>query len=58
MTDPMLRVCRACERYTMLSACPECHAATRSPHPARFSPGDRYGVYRRRLYATVSTEGG
>lgn len=53
MSEPMLRVCRACDRYTMAEACPTCHAPTRSPHPARFSPQDRYGEYRRRLYAAA-----
>jgi len=51
MTEAILRVCRTCHRYTVLAACPECGAATRSPHPARFSPQDRFGAYRRKLYA-------
>jgi len=54
MTDALLHVCRACGRYTLATTCPECHGATRSPHPARFSPQDRYGDYRRRLYASES----
>jgi H/ACA ribonucleoprotein complex subunit 3 len=51
MTDSLLRVCRACARYTFRAVCPDCGAATRTPHPARFSPGDRYGKYRRMLLA-------
>jgi len=49
MTDALLRVCRSCGRYTLRAACPECGAATRTPHPARFNPSDRYGKYRRML---------
>ncbi|MGC2359301.1 MAG: RNA-protein complex protein Nop10 [Thermoplasmata archaeon] len=49
MTESLLHVCRACRRYTLRSKCPECGSATRTPHPARFDPGDRYGKYRRML---------
>ncbi len=54
MSEALLRVCRACDRYTMKPACPTCQGPTRSPHPARFSPQDRYGAYRRRLYAQAT----
>ncbi len=49
MTESILRVCRACARYTFRGECPDCHGPTRTPHPARFDPGDRYGKYRRML---------
>ncbi len=49
MTDSLLRVCRGCGRYTLGAACPGCGAPSSSPHPARFSPEDRYGKYRRAL---------
>jgi H/ACA ribonucleoprotein complex subunit 3 len=52
MTEPLLRVCRACRRYTFKPACPECTEPTRTPHPARFDPTDRYGKYRRLLRAS------
>jgi len=51
MTESILRVCRACARYTLRDACPTCAGPTRTPHPARFSPEDRYGRYRRALMA-------
>jgi H/ACA ribonucleoprotein complex subunit 3 len=51
MTEAILRVCPACHRYTLKSACPACGAVSRSPHPARFSPQDRWGKYRRALLA-------
>ncbi|NYT17681.1 MAG: RNA-protein complex protein Nop10 [Methanomicrobiales archaeon] len=41
---------RRCPRdftYTLRDTCPVCGAPTTSPHPARFSPEDRYGHYRR-----------
>ncbi|HZY92677.1 MAG TPA: RNA-protein complex protein Nop10 [Thermoplasmata archaeon] len=49
MTESLLRVCRACHRYTFASNCPSCRGATRTPHPARYSPQDRWGRYRRAL---------
>jgi H/ACA ribonucleoprotein complex subunit 3 len=49
MTESLLRVCRSCARYSLRAKCPECGEPTRTPHPARFSPGDRYGKYRRML---------
>ncbi|MGA9840422.1 MAG: RNA-protein complex protein Nop10 [Thermoplasmata archaeon] len=58
MTESLLHVCRACSRYTLRSKCPECGAATRTPHPARFDPGDRYGKYRRMLTEATRTTGG
>ncbi|MCI4354528.1 MAG: RNA-protein complex protein Nop10 [Thermoplasmata archaeon] len=57
MSETLLHVCRSCDRYTLAETCPKCHGATRSPHPARFSPQDRYGAYRRRLYASDRTAG-
>jgi H/ACA ribonucleoprotein complex subunit 3 len=49
MSDTLLRVCRGCGRYTMRTTCPACGGDTRTPHPARFSPEDRWGRYRRLL---------
>ncbi|MDC7951082.1 RNA-protein complex protein Nop10 [Methanomassiliicoccaceae archaeon COG_1] len=39
--------CTGCGRYTLLASCPACGARTARPAPARFSPEDRYGRYRR-----------
>ncbi len=58
MTDAVLHVCRACERYTLRELCPICGQPTRTPHPARFDATDRYGVYRRRLLAAVRAGAG
>lgn len=45
----MLRRCPECARYTLQDACPDCETQTRDPAPARFSPEDKHGEYRRRL---------
>jgi H/ACA ribonucleoprotein complex subunit 3 len=50
MTESLLHVCRECGRYTFADACPLGHGATRTPHPARYSPHDRWAKYRRALY--------
>jgi H/ACA ribonucleoprotein complex subunit 3 len=49
MTESLIRICRGCHRYTLRERCPECTGATRTPHPARFNPHDRWGRYRRML---------
>jgi rRNA maturation protein Nop10 len=54
MTESILKVCRGCDRYTFRAVCPDCSAATRTPHPARYNSSDRYGKYRRRLLADVA----
>jgi H/ACA ribonucleoprotein complex subunit 3 len=55
MTESVLRVCRGCGGYTLQSVCPKCGGATRTPHPARFSPQDRWAKYRRALYEVQRT---
>ena len=57
MTDSLLRVCRQCGHYTFSDACPEGHGSTRTPHPPRYSPHDRWGKYRRALYAAGPSGG-
>ncbi|NYZ78106.1 hypothetical protein H0N96_01755 [Candidatus Micrarchaeota archaeon] len=32
----------------MLERCPKCGAAARAAHPAKYSPVDKWGEYRRR----------
>jgi len=53
MTSSILRVCRACDRYTFQERCSRCSGPTQTPHPARFDPGDRYGKYRRMLLESL-----
>ena len=40
---------RSCDLYTLKENCPICGASTSQTKPARFSPEDRYGRYRRAL---------
>ncbi len=42
-----MRRCTACGRYSLERDCPACGAPTECPLPARYSPEDRYGKYRR-----------
>ena len=58
MTEPLLHVCRVCRRYTMADTCPNGHGPTHSPHPARFSPQDRWAKYRRALMERVAADPG
>ncbi|HJJ42139.1 MAG TPA: RNA-protein complex protein Nop10 [Methanocorpusculum sp.] len=42
-----IRRCPVDKTYTLLDKCHICGADTVSVHPARYSPEDRYGKYRR-----------
>ncbi len=46
-----IKQCAACYRYTLKEACPACGGPTAATKPARFSPDDPYGRYRRALKA-------
>ena len=41
--------CAQCNGYTLRAACSKCGSATVMAMPAKYSPEDRYGEYRRRL---------
>ena len=43
-----LLVCDA-HGYTLAQNCPACGKATHKPGPAKYSPEDTYGKYRRKL---------
>ncbi len=45
----MLRKCDKCEEYTLLEQCPCCGDETRLAHPIKFSPDDKYWVYKQKL---------
>ena len=51
-----LRKCIACGLYTMKDTCPACAQPAHNPAPARFSPEDHYGSYRRKLKRKVEGE--
>ena len=41
-----LRKCTECGEYTLKETCKKCDKSTKSVHPAKFSPDDRYLRYR------------
>jgi len=46
----LLRKCVECGRYTLnRMKCPNCGGEVKIPHPAKFSPDDKYAKYRRAL---------
>jgi H/ACA ribonucleoprotein complex subunit 3 len=43
----LLRKCERCSNYTLKTdVCPKCGAKVHIPHPAKFSPDDKYLKYR------------
>ncbi|MDA1196987.1 MAG: RNA-protein complex protein Nop10 [Nanoarchaeota archaeon] len=49
--------CKKCNAYTLKDTCPHCNASTNNPIPAKFSPEDKYGSYRRTAKAELRKEG-
>jgi H/ACA ribonucleoprotein complex subunit 3 len=41
-----IRKCQLCGTYTLKYQCPKCNASTIDPHPAKYSPDDKYVRYR------------
>ena len=41
-----LRKCSKCHQYTLKETCKRCSENTKSAHPAKFSPDDKYIKYR------------
>jgi H/ACA ribonucleoprotein complex subunit 3 len=41
-----IRRCPICKRYTLKEICIHCKVKTIVPHPHRFSPEDKYVIYR------------
>eukprot|EP01080_Neovahlkampfia_damariscottae_P007597 gene7597-11920_t len=42
----LLRFCNTCDRYTIHETCTDCKSTTRSGHPARFTPEDKFSKHR------------
>jgi len=40
--------CKKCKTYTLKSSCPECNSKTIPPKPAKYSPEDKWGFWRRK----------
>ena len=49
--------CTACGSYTLNEAC-SCGSKTATPKPAKFSPEDHYGNYRRQAKYKILKEKG
>jgi len=39
--------CNMCKTYTLKTQCKQCSEKTVTPKPAKYSPEDKYGKYRR-----------
>ena len=53
----LLRKCIKCGRYTLKKdKCPYCGGNVKIPHPAKFSPDDKYAKYRRMLKEKAEIE--
>jgi len=43
----LMRRCSKCGEYTIRKErCPRCGGETYIPHPAKFSPDDKYAIYK------------
>lgn len=49
MAHVLLKRCTQCKEYTLQDTCPRCGAPAKPNRPAKFSPEDQYGDYRRKL---------
>lgn len=49
MSNVLLKRCTSCKEYTLQETCPRCGAKAKPNRPAKFSPEDNYGDYRRKL---------
>lgn len=49
MSRVLLLRCTSCHDYTLHEACPHCGGKATPNRPAKYSPEDPYGEYRRRL---------
>lgn len=49
MSNVLLKRCTGCREYTLSDTCPRCGKPAKPNRPAKFSPEDNYGEYRRKL---------
>ncbi|MGW8288959.1 MAG: RNA-protein complex protein Nop10 [Candidatus Bathyarchaeia archaeon] len=53
----LLRKCGKCGRYTLKTdRCPYCGGGVKTPHPAKFSPDDKYLKYRMAMKKDAAAE--
>jgi H/ACA ribonucleoprotein complex subunit 3 len=48
-----MRKCIKCNQYTFKEICQKCNEKTISPLPPKFSPQDKFGVYRRKAIISL-----
>jgi len=49
VTRSLILQCEKCHEFSLSEACPRCKGRAKNPLPAKYSPEDPYGEYRRRL---------
>jgi len=52
-----MKKCKSCGEYTLKGKCPYCGGEVGVVYPAKFSPEDKYGKYRRMLKRQIMKEG-
>jgi len=48
-----IKKCLNCKKYTLFDLCNKCGDKTYTAHPARFSPDDKYALYKNRKGADM-----
>ena len=57
MASVLMKRCTSCKEYTLQETCPRCGAKAKPNRPAKFSPEDQYGEYRRKLKKLDAAKG-
>lgn len=57
MASVLLKRCTGCREYTLQDTCPRCGAKAKPNRPAKFSPEDNFGEYRRKLKKLDAAKG-
>ena len=57
MASVLLKRCTGCREYTLQETCPRCGAKAKPNRPAKFSPEDNFGEYRRKLKKLDAAKG-
>lgn len=50
--------CKNCGNYTLNGLCPKCGHEATTPMPPKYSPDDKYGMYRRKVKFQSLKSGG
>jgi len=56
MVTVNMKKCPVCGEYTLDDKCRACGEKTMIPKPAKFSPEDRYGRYRRMMKEKIGLD--